>query len=701
MRVLAAEQGRLALWMPVALGIGVLGYFSIRFEPPGWWSLFAALPLGLALWLRGRAPLAAWSVGLMAAGALGFALAAWHGGRAPPALDLPRGAMALTGTVIETDPLPGGIRLTLAQARWLPEMAPSARVIRVRLRANDPARPLPGDRVSLRALIRPPSPPAYPGAWDFQRAAFFEGVGGSGFALGPLEILGRDGTAPPLSGMRARIEARVMHALPGGGGAIAAALLTGGQSGIPAPDMQAMRDSGLAHLLSVSGLHIAIVMGIGFALIRGALALWPGFALRFGTKPVAALAALGFGGFYMVLTGSQVPMQRSFAMAALVTLALLAGRRALSPRVLGFAAVAVMVLQPAALLGPSFQMSFAAVLGLIAAYEAARPWLVRGGAPRPFWQRAGIVILASIVTSVIAGAATTPFGLHHFGRLQLYGVAANALAVPLTSLLVMPAGMLALLLMPFGLDAWPLALMGWGIEGILAIARGVAAWPGAALAMAPLPMLGLAVISFGFCWLCIWRTRWRLLGLLPMALGFAAWNFVSLPAAMAAADGRLFAFQTGGEVFLERRAGASRFTSELWLRGFGDGEAAPLPVRGEAASGRITCTPESCLLRDAAGAPAVILLRPRTPRGATDPRRGPHPACGLAPVILSPEPLRGDCPGSMVVDRFSVWRDGAHAVWLQGDARVLSDRAWRGDRPWVPPRPVPRAQSQEPAADVE
>ncbi|MDB5412871.1 MAG: hypothetical protein JWR10_1206 [Rubritepida sp.] len=703
--LLAAEHGRLALWLPVAMGVGVLLYFLPRFEPAEWWRYAALAPLPLAFWLRSRFPLIGWGVGLIAAGGLGFALAAWHGARAPLALDLPRGAMVLTGTVVETDILPGGLRLTLGEARWSPEMPPAGRVIRVRLRANDPARPEPGDRVSVRALIRPPSAPAYPGAWDFQRTAYFEGLGGSGFALAPLEIVARDGAAPPLSGMRARIEARMMELLPGAVGAIAAALLTGGQSAIPPAEMQAMRDSGLAHLLSVSGLHIAIVMGLAFWLVRAGLALWSGFALRWGTKPVAALVALGTGGFFMVLTGSQVPMQRSFAMAVLVTLALLAGRRALSPRVLAFAAVAVLVLQPAALLGPSFQMSFAAVLALIAGYEAARPWLVRGGATRPWWARAGLVLLGSVATSVIAGAATTPFGLHHFGRLQLYGVAANALAIPLTSILVMPAGMAALLLMPLGLDEWPLRLMGWAIEGILAVANEVASWPGAALAMAPLPAWGLAVIGFGFCWLCLWRTRWRLLGVLAIGAGFASWHFVSLPSAMASADGRLFAL-LAGEMFMERRPGASRFIGDSWLRGSGDAEAIPLPVTGEAAGGRIRCTPGHCLLTGPDGAPGVILLRPPVPprgqRAPVDFRRGPDPACGLAPVILSPEPVRGDCPGSEVVDRFSVWRDGAHAVWLDaGGVRVLSDRAWRGDRPWVPPRPLPRARTPEPSAEME
>ncbi|WP_051213329.1 ComEC/Rec2 family competence protein [Rubritepida flocculans] len=703
-RRLAAEQGRLALWLPVAMGAGILLYFQLRFEPPLWWALPALAPLPAALWLARRSLVGGWALGLVAAAGLGVALCLFHAARAPPPLDPPRGAVVLTGVVAETDLLPEGVRLTLSGARWDEAMAPTPRLIRVRLRANDPVRPQPGDTVRLRTLLRAPSAPAYPGAWDFQRAAFFEGLGASGFALGPAEILGEGARAPPLAGWRAAIEARVIAAVPGGAGAIAAALLTGGQSAIARADMEAMRDSGLVHLLSVSGLHIAIVMGVSFFVVRAGLALWPGFALRFGTRPWAALAALAAGGFYMVLTGAQIPMQRSFAMAALVTLALLTGRRAFSPRVLAFAAAAVLALHPFALMGPSFQMSFAAVLALIAVWERLRPVLARGEAARPWWWLPVAAVLGTALTSLVAGLATTPYGLHHFGRVQLYGVAANALAVPLTSVLVMPSGMLALALMPLGLEALPLWLMGRGVEGILLVAREVASWPGAAATLAPLPGWGLGLASLGLLWLCLWRTGWRLWGLPLLGAGLLAWGLARPPDALAAADGRLFAFAVEGELHVERRPGASRFTRELWLRSQGDEEGEALPAEGEAAGGRIRCTPEACTLHDATGAARVLLLRPAPPRRGqrAPPLRAPPEACGAVAVILAPEPLRGGCPGSQLVDRFALWRDGAHAVWLTGaGARVLSDRAHRGERPWVPPRPLPRGEAVLPPAPTE
>ena len=691
----AAQQPHLALWLPVALGCGILLYFQLWFEPSALGQAAFLPPLLLGCWLVGRRAWLAWGMGMLAALLLGFGLVGWHAGRAALPLELPRTAVMVEGLVTDIDRLPEGLRVTLQGATW-EGSAPAARHIRVRLRADEQFQPMPGQTIRLRALLRPPSAPTHPGAWDFQRAAWFSGLGGSGFALGPAMLLRDGGEAPALAGLRAEIEARVQASIAGPAGAIAAALITGGQSAIPQAEMNAMRDSGLAHLLSVSGLHIAIVMGLGFTVLRAGLALWPWLALRVNVKLPASLGALALGGFYMLLTGAEVPMQRSFAMAALVTLGLLIGRRALTLRGLAIAFAMVLALQPAAIMGPSFQMSFAAVLALVAAWEWGRGYVRRQPGGRGWWHRAWLVFLASILTSLLAGAATTPFGLHHFGRLQIYGVAANALAVPLTSLLIMPSALLASLLMPFGLEAWPLRIMAAGVEAVLAIAREVAAWPGASLSATPLPGWGLGLCALGMVWLALWRGPARAAGAALLVIGLASGSASPPPDALISADARLIALRNGqGEVFIQRASGATRFTRDAWLRGWGEAEGAAMPEQGGEAG--LDCQGGLCRLRLTADGPMLAMLRhtPPPPRGRAAGRRDtPPPAeapCGAAEIILSPEPVRGRCEGSVVIDRFSVWRDGAHAVWLTAAGPVvLSDRAARGDRPWVPPRPLPR-----------
>ncbi|WP_243634757.1 ComEC/Rec2 family competence protein [Roseicella frigidaeris] len=695
-RLLAAERGRLPPWLAVAMGGGVLLYFSLPAEPPLALAGLAPPLLALAVWTAARGPVLGWLLGLPAAAALGFAAAAWSAAGQPPMPDLPHGAVEVVGRIAAVELLPEGRRLTLEAARLGGE-APLHRQLRLRLRAEDPARPVPGDGIRVRALLRPPAPPAYPGAWDFQRAAWFSGLAGSGFAIGPAEIEPAASGTPGLAGLRSGMEARVTAALPGAAGAVAAALLTGGQSAIPAADLAAMRDSGLAHLLSVSGLHIAIVMGLAFGVLRFLLALIPALALRLPGKAMAAVGALAVGGLYLLLTGAAVPMQRSFAMAALATLAILTGRRALSLRAWALAAAAVLLAQPAALLGASFQMSFAAVLALIAGWEWLRPRLPKPGAGRAAWgRRLALAGFGVVATSLLAGAATTPFGLHHFGRLQLYGVVANAVAVPLTSVLVMPAGMVAAALMPFGLDGPALRVMGWGVEAILAVAHAVAAWPGAALPAVPIPAWGLGACAFGLLWLCLWQASWRLLGLPLLILGLASAAWQRPPDILVSADARLIAFRMPEGLALQRLSGASALTRESWLRLFGLAAALPLPKQGALGEGMLECQPEHCryrgLYRGAGPAPAAILLR----GGAA------AEACAGAALVVSAEPVRGRCAAQRI-DRFAVWRNGAHAIWLGLDGvRVVSDRAARGDRPWVPPPPVPRGvPSQDPPAPAD
>ncbi|MBI0536594.1 ComEC family competence protein [Roseomonas sp. KE2513] len=702
----AAEWSRWPLWLPVAMGAGVLAYFGLRTEPAAAWMALPWPFLLLSLLSRGRHPLAGAALALAGVAALGFAAALFHARAAAPLVELPRTAAVVSGRVVAVDLLPEGRRVTLEAPR-LGDGPPLERAIRVRLRNNDPARPAPGDDVTVRALVRAPMPPAYPGAFDFQRAAFFSGLAGSGFALNPAEVTPRAG-APMFAGLRAAIEARVSAALPGETGAVSAALLTGSQSAIPAPALAALRDAGLAHLLSPSGLHVAIVIGLGFVTLRAAIAAIPWLALRVDSKGAAAVLGLALVGTYTLLTGAGVPMLRSFAMAALATLAILTGRRALSPRALALAAGVVLLFAPEALVGPSFQMSFAAVLALIAAAEGMRGLTQRlraMGAPG----RAALVVFGLMATSLIAGAATTPFGLHHFGRLQLYGVAANAIAVPLTSFIVMPAGMLAAFLMPLGLEGPALAVMGWGVDATLLVGRTVAAWPGAAIAAPPIPAWGLGLFALGLCWLCLWGLPWRWAGLPVMAAGLLSGLVTTPPDILIAADGRMLAVSTPAGILSERASGASRLTRESWLRSWGEEDAAPLPRSGEAPG--VACSPVSCLLRPQADAAAAILLR-QPPRDVPAPRRGPAPppppvlaeaGCGRAAVLISLEPIRGRCGDTPRVDRFSVWRDGAHAIWLAAaGAQILSDRANRGERPWVPPAPVPRARAQaEPGAETE
>jgi competence protein ComEC len=528
--VVEAERGRFVLWLPVFMGVGVLAYYALRIEPPVWVGAKFALAgfaaaMALSRWPVPRA--IGFAVGFAA---LGFASAQYATARLPPLeSDLPAKAMMATGTVRSVEILSYARRITLsgvelneaerppvrksrgqlAQTNPAPERelsdpaslggisgnaAPTpgrrlTRTVRIRLMTGDDVAVETGDTVRVRAMSRPPLPPALPGGWDTQRDAFFAGLGASGYALGRVEVTAHgtpDRLASQVQWLRETIAARVTAAIPGAAGAVSVTLLTGASRGIPEADHDAFRASGLAHLLAVAGLHIGIVMGFALGLARTLLALSERASLFWPAKKLAAVFALCIGLGYMVLTGAHVPIVRSFAMACLVTLAILAGRQPISVRGLGLAGIALMLISPYEVPGVSFQMSFSAVLALISGYETLRPWLRRLYG-KSLAMRLLSYLAALALTSTLAGTASLPYGAYHFGHVQIYYVLSNMVAVPVTALWVMPAGMIALLLMPFRLEWLALVPMGWGAAVIIAIARITAAFPDATVPVPHLP----------------------------------------------------------------------------------------------------------------------------------------------------------------------------------------------------------------------
>ncbi len=664
------ERGRFAPWLAVAMVAGAALYFALGAEPPAWSGL-ASVALGAAACAAGWRSAPMRGAALMAlAAALGFAAGQAGTRRALPVEPLPSKAVVLSATVRGVDVLPDARRLVLEDVRLGPDQEALARRVRVRLKKGDATPVRAGDRVQVRALMRGPASPAYPGGWDQQRGAYFAGLAGGGTALNPVVVV--EHAAPRgwggwVQGLREMIAGRAMAAIPGAAGTVAATLLTGSTASIPPADRAAFRDSGLAHLLAVSGLHVGTIMGLFMVGTRLGLAAWPHAALHWPTKAMAAGAALLAGAACLALTGAHVPVVRSFAMACLVTLGIVAGRRALSLRGLALAAAAVVAIAPSEVVGASFQMSFAAVLALIAGYEAMRPALARLHGPG--WRRPAAHAAALVLTSLLAGTASAPFGAYHFGHVQVYFIAANLLAVPLTAMWVMPLGVVALFLMPLGLDGLAFAPMGWGIEAILSIAHTVSAWPAATLPAPPMPGWRLGALSLGLAWLCLWRTRARLLGIVLIGAGALSPLAAPPPDILVSQDARLIAIRGADGWRLQARPGASRYVRAVWAEHLGGAMAAI--TEGEPAG----CGAAACRV-----GPVVVL------RGSA------HQAdCQGVALVVSAEPARGVCPDAGLLDRFTVWRDGAHAVWLRdGGVFVLSDRAARGARPWVTPPPVPK-----------
>lgn len=674
---LLAEQRQWVLWFPVMVGGGVGIYFALPTEPPAWMGGGFALAAALAALLVGlRWRLLGWLVLILAVGpAMGFAAAQQRTqALAAPMLRTAIGPTDVVGRVVAIDRLETGTRMVLALESvtgLTPQQMPAR--ARLRLPANRPPPPV-GERVRVWAVLSPTAGPVEPGSFDFRRHSYFLGIGAAGYVRGGPDRLGRGGppsAADRMERVREIIADRVGARLNGGAAGIATALLNGEPSAIPESDLVAMRQSGLQHLISISGLHVGLIAGLVFLLVRGGLALIPPVALRHPIKKYAALAGMVAAITYMFLVGAPVPTQRAALMTCIILLAVLVDRNPFSLRVIALAALVVLLIQPDSLTGPSFQMSFAAVTALILVYEA----LARRRAAHPPPDRSPLRRMLTYIgglalTSLVAGLATTPYALYHFQQMANYGLLANMIAVPVTGFWVMPCGLAVYLLLPLGWEGPAVMAMGWGVDLILWTAHAVADLPGAAARLPALPLWTLVAFTLGALWLGLWRQPWRWLGVAGPLVFLLALLLTPRPDLFIAADGDVVAVRArdGGLLVSSRRAG--RFDSDQWAARDGSGlTPRAWGKAGQPADG-IDCADGVCLY-SAKGRRVLLSWHSTTP-------------CPPAlDVVITLKQGRADCPAPLHIGEEMLRAHGAHSLYLAEEGiRVDRAIAVAEGRPW-------------------
>jgi competence protein ComEC len=558
---------------------------------------------------------------------------------------------------------------------------------RVRVSIKKGTAPAVGSYVTFKARLSPPLEPLRPGGYDFARDLYFQGIGATGFALGAIrsaEAPAAPGVwlryASAVQGLRDGIDARIRAVVPGDQGSIASALITGKRDAITAPVNDAMYISSLAHVLSISGYHMALVAGVVFFVLRASLALVPGFASARPIKKWAAVGAL-IGAFaYLLLSGAEVASQRSFIMTGIVLIGVIADRPALTLRTLALAALGVLLLAPQSVVHPSFQMSFAATLALIAAYERGLPWMTAGantswGARVALW--GGRETAALILASLVAGLATTPYAAFHFHRLAPYGVIANLLAMPVVSVWVMPMGLLGLLAIPFGFDGLFWRLMGDGIDWMIAVVLFVAHLPGAVGRVAAFGTGPLLLGTAGLVVVCLLKTplRWAGAALIVLASVWAVRT--PSPDVLVASDGQAVAVRGADGRLSIHRTSRDAFAAREWLAADGD---ARLPTDKELGNG-FTCDQIGCIARLADGRLVSHVLSPDAF----------EEDCTRAAVVVTSREASPGC-AALVVDR-NRWRAlGAVSLTQNGMGFALSAARPAGqDRPWARALPAPQS----------
>ena len=670
------DRGTAFLWAPVCFGLGSIIYFTLPREPLS--GAFAVLTLLLAAiaWRIGRKR-AVWTVlvglALVAAGATAGQLRTQLVGTEMMSRTV---SAQITGVVEKVEVRSNGrIRYTIdtSQGVGKTEFRGSGRRpdrVRLTARAGATAANV-GDIISGMARLGPPPGSAFPGAYDFSFRSWFSGIGASGFFLGKPSVAEREPSSVlvslTLSHIRSNISSIIRETLPERGGALAAALIVGDRSGIDEETAEALRRSGLAHILAISGLHMALVSATVIVAMRFFFALFPDVSLRYPVRKWAAGCALAAATGYLLLSGASVSTRRAFIMIAIMLLAVLIDRRALTMRNVALAALVVLVLAPESILTPGFQMSFAAVAALVATYSALTDRTRRlakqpsANAAVRMGAKVGRNVGGLALTSLVAGLATGLFAAYHFHRVAPFGLLANMLAMPLVSVLVMPMALLSMLAMPFGLESVPLQLMDRAIAPVIATAEWVADLKPAGNTgyVAPVAM------AFGaMSLLCatLLKSGLRLVAIPLATVSAAGLSTTWKPDVLILETGRQIAVSgDAGQLHLLRPK-AEKFSTGIWKRAFWPEllDGANEPVDGEKIAVRgqgFVCDRFGCSIT-AKG--LVVTHLTNTAVLAED--------CRIADVIVVPYAMPSLCSflppdeRPLAIDRMALERHGAYAI---------------------------------------
>lgn len=668
---LVRQKPRLFLWFPVFLSLGIALYFSLPAEPPMILGLAAfALSLAGLVVSEGEKRVFMLAVFLAATGFAASQLRTYS--VYTPILEKEIGARLVSGRieVIEGMEDGAGSRLLLSGVQ-VEKMAPEDTPVRVRVSVRKDEGLQVGQRVRVLAGLGPPSPPLQPGAFDFQRYMFFQQIGALGFAYKQPDVIGEPSVRQNfIERIRVAIDRRIEAYLPYPEAAVAMALTTGRRAAISEEANDAMTAAGLAHILSISGLHIGIVSGIVFFLSRLLMVCIPGFGVRRPVKKYAAVLAFMAAAFYTLLAGATIPTQRSLIMVGIALFAIIVDRSPLSIRLVAFAAFAVLLAAPESLMSASFQMSFAAVAGLVMVFDYLRPWMSAWHRQAGVTKRAALYLLSVSLTTVIATVATAPFTIFHFQQFQIYGVIANALAVPLSAFVIMPAAVMALVLMPFGLEHWPLLAMGAGVDAMIDISVWVAALPHALVKIPAPPPAALPCFMAGMFLLFLVKGVFRYAALMPImacVVMVAAWR---QPDIVIAPGFELAAVKAEDNLYVSslRR---EEFIREKWESNYGMQEGTALAWPKEGQAGPLHCDEAACRA-EIHGRRVSFLKNP----GVIEEE------CHWAALVLSFSPVKKYGCAALVIDKFTALDSGTQAVWLGDAVTIQNDEEIRGNRPW-------------------
>lgn len=654
-----AERTGLELWFGVCFALGILIYFSLPEEPPLWGAIFLALTAGV-VWSYGfKEFFSRLVLGYIFFACFGFAVASVKTYLvAAPVLPAPLFETGIAGTVVKVEPYQTRQRITLENVR-IENVDNNAAPVKVRLNFHETYPHIKvGDKVEAIAHILPPMLPVQTGAYDFSRDAWFKQIGAIGKITeltGHTPIENSNGFSQWLEHVRDKIATRINDILPSETAGVAIPLIIGEQGTVPPQTYQLYRVAGIVHVLSVSGFHLTLIAGLVFFLIRGLLSLFTGLSERVNAKKIAAFLSILIVGFYLLISGLQLPAIRSFIMVTIVLLGVLFDRRAISLRSVMLAGVVILFFWPESLMSVSFQLSFMAVFALVSLYEVFMRHLQRTELSRFFVYKAFLLVAGMTCVSVLATLVTAPYAAYHFNQFVPYSVLGNLATELLFSFAIMPLLLAAVVFMPFGGDKLFLQLAGRCLDKVTEICGAIARLPHADVTVPAFDAWGLILISFGFIWLFLFSSRIRWLGLLFLLPSIFAFNTIPKADLLVSEGGKVFAVREADGKLKLSDAGANTFASDVWLRRNGQD-----PIK----------YPPDNVFTDR----AIRIKGHKISFSSLN--------CVNAEVSFLTKWEMGDCPG-IVITKQDLWDNKTHEVFVTKDGiKVQNIKDGLSKRPW-------------------
>ncbi len=682
----ALQAGRLVVWAPVFLATGIWTYFNLPNEPNAIAIAGLAIPIAALFWI-GRHYSIVLLLGLVL---LGFVLSkARQEIVMTPLLRATVSSSEISGFIADADNRGGKKRILVIELDGATNVPLEEMPRRVRISTFDAPTALIGDYVRFTARLSPLPTPVMPGGFDYGRDLYFQSIGAMGSNVSPPVF--EDRPVPWkfverrfFHKLRSVMGARITAAIPGPIGAFANSIVTGERAAIPAEMNNSLQISGLAHIISISGLHMSLVAGGVFWVMRAFLALFPNLVLHYPIKKWSAVAALIVGFIYMLLADSGSATERSYIMIAVMFFAILVDRPAVSMRNIALAALIILIFNPEEAVRASFQMSFLAVIGIVAFFEYwnNRPVDMhahQNSRATRFFRYSFKLFAGSVLTTIVAGGLSSIAAVYHFGRLSPYGTLANALALPIADLMVMPAAMLGVLLMPFGLEYWPFKLVEIGLWATMWISDNVAALPYANGMMPQPSLIGVSLMVAGALNICLVLGTFRWLGAGLVSWGIYLGTTTHLPNILIEDRASNVAIHDDAGNYVLADANKGKFGAEKWLQSNGQIET----MEASAARAGWTCAETMCF-SDLASMSVSYIHEPTDAEWE----------CPPTAIIITDFPLREKCAeAKLKIDRFDVWKFGAHAIFIDGnEARIETAKGEQGDRPWVfAPRSKPKS----------